>query len=66
MIRNEAEYQEASQRLAQGSLRLAEHRACLKGVGLGHEEIKRVIDPIPDGHPKSPTCGHFKFLHLTS
>ena len=20
----------------------------------------------PDGHPKSPTCGHFKFLHLTS
>ncbi len=19
----------------------------------------------PDGHPKSPTCGHFKFLHLT-
>jgi signal transduction histidine kinase/DNA-binding response OmpR family regulator len=21
---------------------------------------------LPDGHPKSPTCGHFKFLHLTS
>jgi len=20
----------------------------------------------PDGHPKSPTCGHFKFLHLTN
>jgi hypothetical protein len=21
---------------------------------------------IPDGHPKSPTYGHFNFLHLTS
>jgi ribosome-binding protein aMBF1 (putative translation factor) len=50
MIRNEAEYQEASQRLAQESLRLAEHRARLKEAGLGHEEIKRVIDPIESFH----------------
>lgn len=20
----------------------------------------------PDGHPKSPTCGHFKIPHLTA
>jgi hypothetical protein len=50
MIRNEAEYQEASQRLAQESLRLAEHRARLKEAGLGDEEIKRVIDPIESFH----------------
>jgi hypothetical protein len=50
MIRNEAEYQEASQRLAQESLRLAEHRTRLKEAGLGHEEIERVIDPIESFH----------------
>lgn len=50
MIRNEAEYQEASQRLAQESLRLAEHRVRLKEAGLGDEEIKRVIDPIESFH----------------
>lgn len=50
MIRNEAEYQEASRRLAQESLRLAEHRARLKEAGLGQEEIKRVIDPIESFH----------------
>ncbi len=26
---------------------------------------RRLID-CPDGHPKSPTYGRFKFLHLTS
>jgi ribosome-binding protein aMBF1 (putative translation factor) len=50
MIRNEAEYQEASQRLAQESLRLVEHRVRLKEAGLGDEEIKRVIDPIESFH----------------
>ena len=24
------------------------------------------LKDAPDGHPKSPTRGHFKFLHLTS
>jgi DNA-binding Xre family transcriptional regulator len=50
MIRNEAEYQEASQRLAQESLRLAEHRVRLKEAGLGDDEINRVIDPIESFH----------------
>ncbi len=50
MIRNDAEYQEASQRLAQESLRLSEHRVRLKEAGLGNDEIKRVIDPIESFH----------------
>ena len=50
MIRNEAEYQQASERLAQESLRLAEHRARLKAAGLVDEEIRRVIDPIESFH----------------
>ena len=50
MIRNEAEYQEASERLAQESLRLAEHRARLREAGLSDEDIKRVIDPIESFH----------------
>jgi hypothetical protein len=27
--------------------------------------IGRNRNLAPDGHPKSPTCGHFNFLHLT-
>jgi DNA-binding XRE family transcriptional regulator len=50
MIRNEAEYQEASVRLAQESQRLVEHRDRLKAAGLGVEEIKRVVDPIECFH----------------
>ena len=50
MIRNEAEYQEASARLADERQRLAEHRARLKEAGLGEEEIKRVIDPMESFH----------------
>jgi hypothetical protein len=35
---------------------------------VGAKEIDyRIVRRIyPDGHPKSPTYGHFKFLHLTS
>ena len=29
-------------------------------------ETNTTIDEVPGGHPISPTCGHFKFLHLTS
>jgi hypothetical protein len=43
MIRNEAEYQEASKRLGDELKRLGEHRARLKEAGLGDVEIKRVI-----------------------
>lgn len=50
MIRNEAEYQEASARLADERQRLAEHRTRLKEAGLGEEEIKRVIDPMESFH----------------
>jgi ribosome-binding protein aMBF1 (putative translation factor) len=50
MIRNEAEYQEASARLADERQRLAEHRARLAQAGLGEEEIKRVIDPMESFH----------------
>ena len=45
MIRNEAEYQEASKRLAEEFDRLGEHRTRLKESGLSDVEIKRVIDP---------------------
>jgi ribosome-binding protein aMBF1 (putative translation factor) len=50
MIRNEAEYQEASTRLAQESERLHEHRMRLKEPGLKDPEIKRVIDPLESFH----------------
>jgi ribosome-binding protein aMBF1 (putative translation factor) len=50
MIRNEAEYQEASARLASERSRLAEHRARLKETGLSDDEIKRVIDPMETFH----------------
>jgi ribosome-binding protein aMBF1 (putative translation factor) len=50
MIRNEAEYQEASARLEEERKRLAEHRARLKGAGLKDDEIRRVIDPIESFH----------------
>src|ERR1700732_3235332 len=50
MIRNEAEYQEASARLADERQRLADHRVRLKEAGLTEEEIKRVIDPMESFH----------------
>ena len=50
MIRNETEYQEASERLAQERQRLVEHKARLKTAGLSDEEIKRVIDPFESFH----------------
>jgi DNA-binding XRE family transcriptional regulator len=50
MIRNEAEYQEASKRLDEETQRLEQHRARLKETGLNDEEIKRVIDPLASFH----------------
>ena len=50
MIRNETEYQEASERLAQERQRLVEHKARLKTAGLSEDEIKRVIDPFESFH----------------
>jgi|SRR5665213_3369477 len=50
MIRNETEYQEASNRLAEERERLVDHRMRLKQAGLSDEEIKRVIDPMESFH----------------
>jgi len=50
MIRNEAEYQEASARLAEERKRLADHPARLKEAGLADDEIKRVVDPMESFH----------------
>src|SRR5882672_3075035 len=50
MIRNEAEYQEASKRLGDELKRLDEHRARLKEAGLGDAEVKRVINPLESFH----------------
>ncbi|MGB7547991.1 MAG: helix-turn-helix transcriptional regulator [Terracidiphilus sp.] len=50
MIRNETEYQEASERLAQERQRLVDHKARLKTAGLVEDEIKRVIDPFESFH----------------
>jgi ribosome-binding protein aMBF1 (putative translation factor) len=50
MIRNEAEYQEASKRLGEETKRLEQHRARLKETGLNDDEIKRVIDPLGSHH----------------
>jgi ribosome-binding protein aMBF1 (putative translation factor) len=50
MIRNDAEYQEASTRLEDERTRLAEHRTRLKEAGLKDDKIKRVIDPMESFH----------------
>ena len=50
MIRNEAEYQEASKRLAEETVRFDEHRLRLKQSGLSDVEIRRVIDPLESFH----------------
>jgi ribosome-binding protein aMBF1 (putative translation factor) len=50
MIRNEAEYQEASKRLDEETQRLERHRALLKEAGLNSDEIKRVIDALSSFH----------------
>jgi ribosome-binding protein aMBF1 (putative translation factor) len=50
MIRNEAEYQEASKRLSEEAVRFQEHRQRLKQTGLNDLEIKRAIDPLESFH----------------
>lgn len=50
MIRNEAEYKEAVERLAAEQNRLADHRARLKSAGLSDDEVKRVMDPMESFH----------------
>ncbi len=50
MIRTEAEYREAAQRLADEGARMAEHKTRLIAMGLSGEEIKRVTDPLESFH----------------
>ena len=50
MIRNEAEYKEAVQRLEEERKRLSDHRAALAKTGLSKSEIKRAMDPLRSFH----------------
>ena len=50
MIRNETEYQEAVQRIADEAARLKEQRSKLNELDLSKEEIKRVLDPMRSFH----------------
>jgi DNA-binding Xre family transcriptional regulator len=50
MIRNEAEYREAVERITDESKRLEEQSAKLKEMGLSPEEIKRAMAPVRSFH----------------
>jgi hypothetical protein len=50
MIRNEAEYQEVTRRMAEETLRFDEYRLRLKQSDLSDVEIRRVIDPLESFH----------------
>ena len=50
MIRNEAEYHAAVQRLEDESKRLRQHEKQLKELNLSKAEIKRVLDPFQSFH----------------
>jgi DNA-binding XRE family transcriptional regulator len=50
MIRNEAEYKEAVQRLTDERTRLEAHRLALAKAGLNKAEIKRAMDPLRSFH----------------
>ena len=46
MIRNENEYRESIERLAQERKRIGQQKVELEKMGLSSEEIKRVLDPM--------------------
>lgn len=50
MIRNEQEYREAVQRIADENARLKAHRSELKAMDLSQAEIKRAMDPLLSFH----------------
>ena len=50
MIRNETEYKEAVERVAEEAARLKEERAKLQEMDLSKEEIKRALDPVRSFH----------------
>lgn len=50
MIRNETEYKEAVERVAEEAARLKQERARLQEMDLSKEEIKRALDPVRSFH----------------
>jgi hypothetical protein len=50
MIRTEAEYKEAVQRVIQEAARIKAERAKLQEMDLSKEEIKRALDPVRSFH----------------
>ncbi len=50
MIRNETEYREAVQRLADEKQRIALQKAELEKMNLSPDEVKRVLDPMRSFH----------------
>ena len=64
MIRKEAEYREAVERLTTERNRLGEHRQRLRAADLSDDEVKCVTDPMESFHlqlvrargPKSRAC----------
>jgi len=50
MIRNENEYREAVQRLADEKKRIAQQKAELEKMDLSPDEVKRVLDPMRSFH----------------
>ncbi|HEV2970516.1 MAG TPA: helix-turn-helix transcriptional regulator [Pirellulales bacterium] len=50
MIRNETEYREAVERVAEETARIKEERAKLQEKGLSKEDIKRALDPMRSFH----------------
>lgn len=50
MIRNETEYKEAVQRVAEEAARIKAERAKLQELDLSKEEIKRALDPVRSFH----------------
>ncbi len=50
MIRNENEYKEAVERVAEETARLKKEQAKLQEMGLAKDEIKRALDPVRSFH----------------
>ncbi|MBI4870794.1 MAG: helix-turn-helix transcriptional regulator [Candidatus Riflebacteria bacterium] len=50
MIRNEAEYQAAVQRLTEEETRIRDHEAHLSSLGLGADDLARAMAPIRSFH----------------
>lgn len=50
MIRNETEYRQAIERIAEEAQRIAAERAKLRELGYARDQVKRAIDPMQSFH----------------